>query len=1062
MKKNYLRVLSLGLALCATQVNAQTPDQIAQIKKENNQERLAQLEQQFLQINSQQRQLAKQQATQKGLETLLTLEDGGLAELQRILPDGTPVYYRTFNANTAVSTRTTHINAGGSLGLNLMGQNMTAYVWDGGHARASHQEYDGTGGTNRYTVQDEASEGIQLNYHAAHVTGTIMASGVQAEAQGMAPHVTTNGYRWNDDVAEATAAAANGMLISNHSYGLLGTTIPDQWFGSYSSESQSWDEIMYNAPFYLMVAAAGNEGNIDSFNGAPLGGNPTYDKLTGKAITKNNLVVANAQDASVGVDGSLYSVTINGGSSEGPTDDFRIKPDIAGNGTEVYSTFQNSDTAYNSLSGTSMASPNVMGSLLLLQQHYNDVNGAFAKAATLKGLALHTADDAGSNGPDAIFGWGLLNAKRMAETVTANGTTATIDERTLTDGDSYQTQITVPAGKILQASISWTDAPGTPVTGTNDPTPVLINDLDIRITKDADTFMPWRLTGVDSNAKEDNVVDPYERVDVEGADGTYTITVTHKGSLFSGSQNYTLIITTIDTPVEPVNECIVQVNTFPYTQGFNNTLGQWTQDSNDDFDWAINSGITQSNGTGPSDAIEGSHYIYMETSSPNNPGKTAILNSPCFDFTGMTEAQATFQYHMTGDAVGSIRLEASTNSGISWTEVWHKSGNQGSNWQKATVDLNAYVGGTVSLRLQGGSGNGWQGDIAIDDLMISEGAFVDIIAPSTPINLSTSDITETTLNLTWDASTDNVAVTGYDVYVDNVLFNTTATNSINISGLVAETTYALSVSAKDEAGNVSATSASINATTLAAESNQIPPTGYCSSNGNIISDEYIQRVQIGTIDNTTGASAGGYGDFTNLSTELGTNNTITITPQWTGRVYSEAYAVFVDWNRDGDFGDAGETVYTRAATTATPITGTFSVPAGAAIGATRMRVSMKYNGLPTACESFQYGEVEDYIVTVGASSGTFSDGDTTTSAFETNSNTSFEFSVFPNPVTRGQLSIHVTGTDVERYTIYNMLGQVVSSDTFSNTLDVSRLKAGMYIIEIAIGDQTQAKRFIKK
>ncbi len=1061
MKKNYLRGLSLGLALCATQMYAQTPNQISQITKENNQERLAQLEQQFLQMSTQQRQFAKQQANQKGIPTQITLDNGGIAELQRVLPDGTPVYYSTFNADAAISTRTTHINAGGSLGLNLMGQNMTAYVWDGGHARASHQEYDGAGGTNRYTVQDEASEGIQLNFHAAHVTGTVMASGVQPEAQGMAPHAQINGYRWNDDVAEATAAAANGMLISNHSYGLLGTSIPDQWFGSYSSESQSWDEIMYNAPFYLMVAAAGNEGNINTYNGAPLGGNAAYDKLTGKAITKNNLVVANAQDASIAADGSLISVNINSGSSEGPTDDFRIKPDIAGNGTEVYSTYQNSDTAYNSISGTSMASPNVMGSLLLIQQHYNDVNGAFAKAATLKGLALHTADDAGAIGPDAIFGWGLLNAKRMAETVTANGTTSTIDERTLTDGGSYQTQVTVPAGKILQASISWTDAPGTPVTGTNDPTPVLINDLDIRVTKDADTFMPWRLTGVDSNAKEDNVVDPYERVDVEDADGTYTITVSHKGSLFSGSQNYSLIITVIDTPVEPDNTCIAQINAFPYSQGFNNTIGQWTQDTNDDFNWSLRTGTTPSNGTGPSGAAEGSHYIYMETSNPNNPAKVANLNSPCFDFTTMTEAQATFQYQMTGNAVGTIRLEASTNSGISWTEVWSKSGNQGADWQTATVNLDAYVGGTVKLRFNGTSGNSWQGDIAIDDLMISEGAFVDTVAPSTPINLSTSNITETSLDFTWTASTDNVAVTGYDVFVDGVLFNTTTTNSISVSGLTAETTYDFSVNAKDEAGNVSATSTSISATTLAAGSNQVPPTGYCSSNGNTTSDEYIQRVQLGSIDNSTSASAGGYGDFTNLSTTLSADNTITITPRWTGTVYREAYAVFIDWNRDGDFGDAGETVDTRAATTATPITGTFSVPAGAALGATRMRVSMKYNGLPTACESFRFGEVEDYIVIVDASSTTFSN-DISNNTLDVNTATTFDFTVFPNPVTRGQLSIQVTGANVERYAIYNMLGQIVSSGNFSNTLDVSRLKSGVYIIEIANGEETQATRFIKK
>ena len=75
-----------------------------------------------------------------------------------------------------------------------------------------------------------------------------------------------------------------------------------------------------------------------------------------------------------------------------------------------------------------------------------------------------------------------------------------------------------------------------------------------------------------------------------------------------------------------------------------------------------------------------------------------------------------------------------------------------------------------------------------------------------------------------------------------------------------------------------------------------PPTGYCASNGNNTNDEYIQRVQIGSIDNSTGASSGGYGDYTSLSTNLASNNTITITPLWTGTVYSEGYAVWVDWN----------------------------------------------------------------------------------------------------------------------------------------------------------------------
>ena len=131
-------------------------------------------------------------------------------------------------------------------------------------------------------------------------------------------------------------------------------------------------------------------------------------------VSKNSLIVANGQDALINADGTLNSVTISSSSSEGPTDDLRIKPDITGNGTGLYSTYESADDIYNTISGTSMASPNITGSLLLLQQYYNEMFGSFMRASTLKGLALHTADDIGVKGPDAVTGWGLMNAKKVA------------------------------------------------------------------------------------------------------------------------------------------------------------------------------------------------------------------------------------------------------------------------------------------------------------------------------------------------------------------------------------------------------------------------------------------------------------------------------------------------------------------------------------------------------------------------------------------------------------------------------------------------------------------------
>jgi hypothetical protein len=143
----------------------------------------------------------------------------------------------------------------------------------------------------------------------------------------------------------------------------------------------------------------------------------------------------------------------------------------------------------------------------------------------------------------------------------------------------------------------------------------------------------------------------------------------------------------------------------------------------------------------------------------------------------------------------------------------------------------------------------------------------------------------------------------------------------------------------------------------------IRPLTYCASQGNSIVDELIGKVQLGTINNTS-VGGTGYTDFTSLSTNLtmGSTNTLTITPTWTGTIYNEGYAVFIDYNKDGDFDESNETVWTLAPTTATPVSGTFTVPASTAIGSTRMRVSMKYNGIPTSCETFSYGQVEDYTV----------------------------------------------------------------------------------------------------
>ena len=518
----------------------QTMEEKREIIRDYNLEQLKSLAENYNSKAKFEKQKALDLALQKGWFVRKD-ENGILYELMGVSEEGNPLYYITNNINAAKSTRANTLHNGGILGLNVEGQNMTAHVWDGGLARSTHQEYDGIGGSNRFSIGDGTTA---LHYHSAHVTGTIMASGYSANAKGMAPQAHALGYEWNNDVSEATTAAANGMLLSNHSYGWGASGIPDWYFGAYNYRSREWDVVMNYAPYYLMVCSAGNDGNDNSSNGDPLNGNSSYDKLSGFKTSKNNIVVANGNDANIDANGNLISVVISSSSSEGPTDDYRIKPDITGNGTSLYSSYEGSDSEYGTISGTSMASPNVCGTLLLLQQHFHNLNGSFMRAATLKGLALHTADDAGPAGPDVVYGWGLLNAKAAASAISNNGVASSISELNLSQGSTYSVNVQSDGINNLIASISWTDPAGTANTGiSNDNTPVLVNDLDIRVTKSGSTYYPYKLTSITTNGTGDNFVDPFEKVIVNGASGIYTITVTHKGSLSGGSQNFSLIVT---------------------------------------------------------------------------------------------------------------------------------------------------------------------------------------------------------------------------------------------------------------------------------------------------------------------------------------------------------------------------------------------------------------------------------------------------------------------------------------------------------------------------------------
>jgi subtilisin-like proprotein convertase family protein len=532
-------------------LTAQTKSDVEKIIKEYDVEKIQQKIEIFKLLEQNEKKKAYEAANKNGWPLTIKGPDGSYQELMKLTPDGFPIYYSTTNADAAKSTRAIHLNSGGSLGLNLNGQGMVARVWDGGTVRRTHNFFSG-----RVTTVDDVS-GTTYAAHATHVTGTIIAdASFNTSIRGMAYQATARTFEWTDDESEALSEVLGGMLISNHSYGVPitsnGTSLPAWYIGAYTNDAANWDEIAYLSPYYLPVMSAGNDGGNNN-NTNPIAAG--FDKLTGNKTSKNALIIANANDANVATDGTLISVTINTSSSQGPTDDLRIKPDITGNGTSLTSTTSTSNTATTTMTGTSMSSPNVAGTLLLLQQHHKNLTSSFMKSATLKGLACHTADDAGNAGPDAKFGWGLLNAKKAAETVTNNGLTSWVSEENLVQGQTFNMSVNAIGGSLnpLIASITWTDLPGTPNSGNlpdNDPTPALVNDLDIRVTGNgATTYYPWKLQSNPNSLAirtGDNNVDNVEVIKIDTpVAGVYQIAITHKGTLVNNSQKFSLVITGI-------------------------------------------------------------------------------------------------------------------------------------------------------------------------------------------------------------------------------------------------------------------------------------------------------------------------------------------------------------------------------------------------------------------------------------------------------------------------------------------------------------------------------------
>lgn len=519
--------------------------------------------------------------------------------------NGLPLYRSTRNIDAAKTVSTERVWSSPYL---LDGFNIILGIWDGGTVRGSHIEFN----PGQVCYLDT---NIIFSDHSTHVAGTMVAQGspLHPNAQGMAKAASIHSYDSVADIFEMTGASFE-MQISNHSYGrnsgfefredmnawywhgdIYIDEDEDYNFGRYSDHAREIDDLIYSLrPWHLPIFAVGNdrdeelpEGQShlywDKFDSLyvlsnderePDGGSDGYECIPGDYETaKNVLTVGAVHDLPNGYSGSS-SVTMTSFSSWGPTDDGRIKPDIVANGQGLYSPvafFQDtipSDTSYQSISGTSMAAPSVSGSVALILQYYKQkISDLRMRASTIKALLIHTADDAGNEGPDYKFGWGLMNTKKALDVIdqdVADTTRSHIREETFDLRDANMDfNIVRTSDDSLKVTLCWTDPPGHPVTpALNNPEKMLVNDLDlVLITDDASQteFYPYTLDRQSPSSLAvpgDNDVDNVEQVLIKNPTGNnYTLRIYRDGSPSVTFQAISIVVTggkiSTDSPPPP-------------------------------------------------------------------------------------------------------------------------------------------------------------------------------------------------------------------------------------------------------------------------------------------------------------------------------------------------------------------------------------------------------------------------------------------------------------------------------------------------------------------------------
>ncbi|MBQ0788769.1 MAG: T9SS type A sorting domain-containing protein, partial [Oceanihabitans sp.] len=496
------------------------------------------------------------------------------------------------------------------------------------------------------------------------------------------------------------------------------------------------------------------------------------------------------------------------------------------------------------------------------------------------------------------------------------------------------------------------------------------------------------------------------------------------------------------------------------------------------------------------DTFSGANAIRTTNSIPYAANQTTRLQmNGSVDLTGLPTA--VIQFYGKWDLERSfdyVQLEGSTN-GTNWTPLCGKLTKQGApdannnysqksgtdndfqpdyeplydgdtqgkwNMEEVVIDAGTnsflYNESTVFLRFEFRTDSNNRDDSYVnmdfEGFSFDDFKVIGIQIPcetTVPTNLSVSNVDANSATANWDL----IPSATYDLrYKETAAFTwidvlDLTSNTYDITGLTPSTPYDVEVKTKCTTSASAYTSSDFTTTAIS----------YCPSEGNNANDddEWIGNVTLGDINNTTGDNS--YSDYTAMSTDLDKTLThsISVTKSWLGSTYDEGIAVWIDFNQDGDFDDANENVVSLAANDTPIVSGNITIPISALPGNTRMRVSLKYNGLATSCESFQYGEVEDYTVNI---------------IEETLSNSDFdlnEISVYPNPFNniiniKLPNSLNNNSISVDLYDISGrLITKLENKHAVNNTINVSsldNLSSGAYFLKIM--DNTSNNTVIRK